>query len=141
MPLSSWEWTREIELASDMAVARPMIDAVLEQLESFGWSSRDIFAVEMALEEGFINAVSHGNRGDANKKVHYAETLAPDRVRFRIRDEGEGFNPDLVPDPTVLENLAVASGRGVHLIRGFMTAIEYNDDGTILQMEKRRSTA
>ncbi|MGL4944397.1 MAG: ATP-binding protein [Thermoguttaceae bacterium] len=139
MPLSPLEWSREVSFASDMKAARSIVDAVLENLGAAGWSSRDIFAVEMALEEGFINAVTHGNKSDPSKKVHYAETLTPDTARFRIRDEGEGFDTKNVPDPTAIENLEVASGRGVHLIRGFMTVIEYNDDGTVLQMEKRRS--
>lgn len=140
MSISKWDWAREVSFASDMHVARSIIDAVLSELGSAGWSGRDLFAVEMALEEGFINAVTHGNNGDPDKKVHYAEMLTTDAARFRIEDEGEGFDSDHIPDPTTIENLEIASGRGVHLIRGFMTVIEYNDEGTILQMEKVRST-
>ena len=81
--------------------------------------------VNVAVRESVINAIKHGNRNDAGKRVHVeftpleaAET--PQGVLIRVRDEGPGFDPEKVPDPLAPENLLKGSGRGIFLIRSFM---------------------
>lgn len=139
MPLSQWEWKREMTFASDLKFSHSIIDSILEAIQALGWDGRDLFAIQMSLEEAFANAIMHGNKYNAQKNVHFSEMLSRDIIRFRVVDEGDGFNANAVPDPTAIENIEVASGRGVHLIRGFMTTVEYNEKGTVLQMEKVRS--
>ncbi|HID75882.1 MAG TPA: ATP-binding protein, partial [Planctomycetaceae bacterium] len=65
--------------------------------------------------------------------------ISDDKVRVEIADEGEGFDPEAIPDPTDDEYLDMPSGRGVMLMRNFMTRVEYLEGGTRVVMEKERS--
>jgi serine/threonine-protein kinase RsbW len=81
--------------------------------------------VNVAVRESVINAIKHGNRNDAGKRVHVEFTPlesadSPRGVLIRVRDEGPGFDPADVPDPLAPENLLKGSGRGIFLIRSFM---------------------
>ena len=64
--------------------------------------------------------------------------MSPERLWIQIRDEGAGFNPEEVPDPTDPDHLEIPSGRGIMLMRAFMTRVEYNDLGNCVVMEKQR---
>src|SRR5436305_5023250 len=83
--------------------------------------------VSVAIRESVINAIKHGNRNDATKHVFVdLETAAqgdPELI-IRVRDEGEGFDPEEVADPLAQENLLKASGRGIFLIRSFMDSVQ-----------------
>ena len=80
--------------------------------------------VGVALRESVINAIKHGNKGDEHKQVHVEFTPLdanrPLGIVIRVRDEGLGFDPEMVSDPLAPENLLKASGRGIFLIRSFM---------------------
>ena len=76
--------------------------------------------IAMAVRESMVNAVVHGNRYNANKKVRLAVVNNLERFTVRIADEGEGFEYQEVPDPLAPENLMRTSGRGLFLIRSFM---------------------
>jgi serine/threonine-protein kinase RsbW len=82
----------------------------------------------VAVRESVINAIKHGNAGDASKRVHVEftplEGLAPHGLSVRVRDEGPGFDPSDLPDPLAPENLLKSSGRGIFLIRSFMDQVE-----------------
>jgi serine/threonine-protein kinase RsbW len=67
-----------------------------------------------------VNAVVHGNRYNTKKKVHLTLSSSPERLTIRIADQGEGFNPEDVPDPVAGDNLMRHSGRGIFLMRTFM---------------------
>jgi serine/threonine-protein kinase RsbW len=110
----------------------------LDELQSRSFDQEDIFAVHLALEEAFVNAVKHGNRMDAAKKVRIDYCVAPDKVDISITDEGEGFDPARVPDPRCGENIYKTSGRGLLLIRSYMDVAEYNERGNSLHMVKYR---
>lgn len=140
VPNDTLHWTFETAFPSSMEKAHELIEQTLGRLRRLGaWGDRELFAIQLALEESLINAVTHGNRSDHNKLVHFACLLTEDRVRFRIEDEGTGFKPDELPDPTDPAHIDVASGRGVLLIRSFMSHVEYNDRGNVIIMEKNRS--
>ena len=89
------------------------------------FDERDLFSVELALEEALVNAIKHGNQLQPEKKVRVAYSVSSERFDILIEDEGEGFCPDDVPDPTLPENLARPCGRGLLLIRSFMTSVDY----------------
>jgi serine/threonine-protein kinase RsbW len=74
----------------------------------------------MAVRESMVNAVVHGNRYNANKKVRFSVSHNGQRLTIRISDEGEGFDFESLPDPLAPENLMRTSGRGIFLIRSFM---------------------
>src|SRR5436309_10926166 len=107
------------------------LDSTLESVDSAeelalgvaakaGFDEDDLMRIGMAVRESMVNAVVHGNRYNANKKVHFSVANSVDRYTVRIADEGEGFEYQEVPDPLAPENLMRTSGRGLFLIRSFM---------------------
>jgi serine/threonine-protein kinase RsbW len=134
----SWTWSKECSFPSDTKFAHGLIEQVMEQVRSHGWTNRNEFAVNMALEEALINAVQHGNNSDPAKQVHFICRLNGQRIYVRIEDEGSGFDPDAVSDPTDTEHIMVASGRGVLLIKSFVTQVRWNEKGNVLEFEKER---
>ena len=132
---------KEIRLPSQRGASRLIMDELLEQLGSHGWPPSDIFAIHLATEEAITNAIVHGNKLDDAKKVHVACHVSPDLVRIEVTDQGTGFDPASVPDCTLEERLDVPSGRGLMLMRSFMTRLEYNATGNRVLMEKRRDAA
>jgi serine/threonine-protein kinase RsbW len=97
---------------------------VLRMAGGAGLEEDDLHALGMAVREAAVNAVVHGNRYSARKKVHLRVSRAPDRLTIVISDEGEGFQADSVPDPLASENLLRQSGRGLLLIRAFVDEFE-----------------
>ena len=134
-------WRREFELPSERGASRRVTDELLEQLGHHGWSPSDIFAIHLAAEEALVNAIVHGNKLDPAKTVAVSCVVGPELVQIRITDQGEGFDPALVPDCTLAERLEVPSGRGVMLMKSFMTRIEYNAKGNSVLLEKRHDPA
>jgi len=128
----------ETTIPSDCCAGREVMNRVLGELESVDWIQDELFGVQLAFEEAIVNAIRHGNRQDTAKQVHVRCKLSRDRLRIEIEDEGEGFNPLEVPDPTEEGNLEMPSGRGIMLMRSFMTRVEYNDQGNRVIMEKCR---
>ena len=112
---------------------------VLDELKSRKWPNEDIFGIQLALEEALVNAIRHGNDEDATKRVHVECHLADDLVRIQIVDEGSGFDPAQLPDPTAEEHREAPSGRGVLLMRRFMDRVEYNEKGNVVLLEKQRT--
>jgi serine/threonine-protein kinase RsbW len=112
---------------------------VLSALEAHGFTQDDIFAVHLALEEAFLNAVKHGNRMNPAKKVMIDYAVDREQVEVCMTDEGKGFDPRRVPDPRVGENLYRPAGRGLLLIHSYMHTVEYNERGNSLRMVRRKS--
>jgi len=88
--------------------------------ERAGLEDEDLMKIGMAVRESMVNAIVHGNRYNANKKVRFSVAHTTDRFTIRIADEGEGFDVESLPDPLAPENLLRTSGRGIFLIRSFM---------------------
>jgi len=89
-----------------------------------GLQEEELHKLGMAVRESIVNAVVHGNRYNSHKKVHFEVWKAKDHVAVTIVDEGNGFNPETVPDPLAKENLLQQSGRGLLLIRAFVDRLE-----------------
>lgn len=117
----------------------PVMQEILDQLEQLGWDGRDLFGVEMALEESLSNAIRHGNCLDESKQVEVDCRVSRERFWLQVKDEGNGFRPQLVPDCTADENLDCPGGRGLTLMRAYMTKVEYNECGNCVTLEKIRS--
>ena len=135
----TWTWSTDEKLPSDTNAGKQFLDAVLGQLADHQWVSHDIFGVHLAMEEALVNAIKHGNAYDTTKRVHVSCQMSQHKLRVEIRDEGSGFNPSDVPDPTLDENLEIPSGRGIMLMRTFMSRVEYNARGNCVVMEKVRA--
>jgi serine/threonine-protein kinase RsbW len=136
---SSGEWRREVELPSERGSSRLVMEELLEQLGHHGWEPTDIFGIHLAVEEAIVNAIVHGNKLDPAKTVRVSCAVTPDMARIEITDAGAGFDPAAVPDCTLDERLEVPSGRGVMLMRSFMTTIAYNARGNSVLLEKQRA--
>jgi serine/threonine-protein kinase RsbW len=114
-----------------------VVQSALEQIavdqESSHW-------LVMAVREAVINAVLHGNRQESDRRVLVEVDLKGSELVVRVEDEGQGFDPDNLPDPTAPENLLRPSGRGIFMMRQFADSIEYSfpsKRGTVVTMRKR----
>ena len=116
---------------------------ILAELKDRNFSEEDIFAVHLAFEEAFTNAIMHGNKIDPNKEVKIEYSVGSDKVEISITDEGEGFDPNSVPDPRHGQNLYKPQGRGLLLMNSYMDVVEFNKRGNSVHMvrykEKPRS--
>lgn len=109
-------------------------------LEAAGYSQAERFAVRLALEEGVANAINHGNRGRLGRKVVVECGADPKQVLVSIEDEGEGFDPAAVPDPTEEANLEIPSGRGLMLMKAYMTEVRHVPPGNRVEMIYRKGS-
>jgi serine/threonine-protein kinase RsbW len=126
----------EVTIGSDPAEARQVQDAIEQILHVRKAHDHDVFSIRLALEEALVNAIKHGNQMDRSKKVFIAYRFLADRFEIRIVDEGPGFDPADVPDPTAVENLERPCGRGLMLMRHYMTEVEYQGRGNSVSMKK-----
>jgi len=133
--------TAEVTIPSDLAEARRVQEEIEVALLASFYSEHDIFSIKLALEEALVNAIKHGNQMDPDKRVVVVYCICPERFEVRITDEGQGFNPEDVPDPTAIENIERPCGRGLLLMRGFMTEVQYHGKGNSVSMAKVRDGA
>ena len=117
---------------------------ILSELKANKYKQEDIFAVHLALEEAFTNAITHGNKMNSDKEVKIDYSVGLDKFEISMMDEGDGFDPGAVPDPRYGENLYKINGRGLLLMRSYMDVVEFNDRGNSVRMvrykEKPRLT-
>ena len=127
----------EVVLPSDPADARGFQDDIEQLLlQSSPASPHEVFSIKLALEEALINAITHGNQMQRAKKVAVSYRVTPAAFEVRITDEGAGFNPDDVPDPTAFENLERPCGRGLWLMRHYMNEVSFSERGNAVRMSK-----
>lgn len=115
-----------------------VLPEALDALQAAGCvSAENRHCLRLCLEEGLVNAVKHGNAGDASREVALAITTDADSVWICIRDEGGGFDPKSVPEPEPAQK----GGRGVCLMRHFMDEVDYDTDEGCLRMRLNRGAA
>lgn len=134
---SDWSLHEHIPSSSDSG--HELIERYIQVLEKFGWEGRDLFHVQLAVEEAVVNAITHGNHESPDKTVEVELHVNRESTSMRILDQGSGFCPDTLPDPTEEENLETPHGRGVMLIKQMMDKVEYNALGNQVTMIKHRS--
>lgn len=133
--------TTELSLPSRIETVAAAAAAVAEFVGRSGVSDDAAYGIDMAVREAVTNAVLHGNRQDENKTVELVLKSSPDAVEISVHDQGPGFNPEDVPDPTATENLLKTSGRGIFFMRTFMDEVDWlirPEGGTTVRMLKRR---
>jgi CheY-like chemotaxis protein/anti-sigma regulatory factor (Ser/Thr protein kinase) len=159
---STGHLTRYYVLENESSMIGPTIEVLQENLPS--WSSRDRLQIGMALDEALVNAMHHGNlevdsslrdgedgtryyeeiqaRKDiepyVNRRVRIEAEFSDKHICVQISDDGRGFDPGGVPDPTAESNLHKVSGRGLFLIRSFMDQVAHNTAGNQITMTKLR---
>jgi serine/threonine-protein kinase RsbW len=114
---------------------------VAAELSARGYDGDAMFAVRLCLEEALVNAFRHGNRLEPGLVVRFRASIGSSECAFEVEDEGEGFDPAGVPDPTADENLEIPSGRGIMLMRAYMSEVAYLDHGNRIRMVFRRPAA
>ena len=125
-------------IPTDVTAARQVAEELLERVQTTGCGPNVLFAIRLALEEALSNAIKHGNGYDRGKKITVSAELTSDRTAITVADEGEGFDPDALPDPTADENLEKPCGRGIMLMRAYMDDVGFNERGNQVRMVKRR---
>ena len=122
---------------------RDQIDAaetrLLGAVRRHGYPESCEFALRLAFEEAVINAFRHGHKNlDPDLPITLEWRVEPETTTICVQDQGPGFNPDKVPDPTLDENLECPTGRGIMLIRAYMSEVRYEADGRRVVMVYKR---
>jgi serine/threonine-protein kinase RsbW len=115
----------------------PVLDQVAQAMTERGYPPRDVAGLRLALEEAVVNALEHGNGGDPARQVMVRYAVGPQEVLVDVEDEGPGFDPDTVPDPTAPENLDKPGGRGLLLMRHFTSWVRFHGRGNRVTLCKR----
>jgi serine/threonine-protein kinase RsbW len=130
--------SRSVVVSSTPSAVVDVFNQIQPSLQANNFSEDDIFAIHLSLEEAFINAVKHGNKMEPSKAVKVDYSVEPDKIEICMTDEGEGFDPEVIPDPRYGDNLYKPAGRGMLLMRSFMDVLEYNKKGNSLRMIRYR---
>lgn len=130
----------EIMIPSNTADGLSAQEKLVALMEKFEYSMRDVFAMRLSLEEGITNAIRHGNKFASDKNVIIRCDISTEKMRVVIVDEGDGFDPEDVPDPTLEEFIERPCGRGLMLMRAYLNLCEYSDGGRCLTMERERNS-
>jgi len=123
-----------VRIPSCFEEADDLSNRIAEEANKCGYEEDSVFALRLSLEEALANAILHGNVRDESKHIRVRYQVTPERIDLYVADEGDGFNPTDVPDPTLPENLQRPTGRGIMLMRSYMTLVEYNDRGNEVHM-------
>jgi len=130
--------SRSIIVSSTHSAIVEVYQQIVPGLKANNFSEEDIFAVHLAVEEAFINAVKHGNKMEPSKAVKIDYAIESDKIEICMTDEGNGFDPEVIPDPRYGDNLYKPAGRGMLLMRSFMDVVEYNKQGNSVRMIRYR---
>ncbi len=115
----------------NLLIVEKLIDDVCNKYEV----NEDYYGnILIAVTEAVNNAINHGNKLNPDKKVDVDLTVDNGSLVFKIKDEGEGFDYDTLPDPTDPENLEKISGRGVFLMKNLADEVTFEDDGRIVEL-------
>jgi serine/threonine-protein kinase RsbW len=147
-------------LPTDIGLVDAASEAFGARLDSAGWDANETSRLQMAFGEALINAMAHGNLGivktengaenigklaeqeqavhPTNKKVFVTFEIDRKKVVVKIRDEGNGFEHQAVPDPTTEAGLVQTTGRGLFLMKAFFDSVEYNEKGNEVTMVKEK---
>lgn len=126
----------KVSLINDRDQINAVQDLIVERAEDLGFPSGALFALRLAMEEAIVNAFRHGHDGlPAETPVTVEYTITPERIRVAVEDQGPGFTPAAVPDPTLDENLENPGGRGLVLMRAYMSQVSHNERGNRVEME------
>jgi anti-sigma regulatory factor (Ser/Thr protein kinase) len=127
-----------LELPSDPGVIETAVAYLVERLRAYAFGgSRLNLNFRVGVAEALANAIIYGNGSDPEKRVRVEVDLSADEVALQVYDEGAGFDPTQVPDPTLPENLDGTGGRGIFLIRELMDEVRYNEPGNCVRLVLR----
>lgn len=130
-----------LDLPSDLRVIENTVAYLVERCQAYGFGGARLnLNFRVGITEAIANAMLYGNRRRPERRVRVEVALSTARVAIRIIDEGRGFDPADVPDPTAAENLNRPGGRGLFLIRKLMDAVEFNEAGNAVRLVLNRES-
>lgn len=127
---------REINIPSTLRAAKAPEVEILRDVKRCGYCEDATFAIKLALEEAMTNAVKHGNGNDASKRITIRYAVNKERTVIIVRDEGPGFRPNEIPDPTEPGRLSLPTGRGIMLMRAYMDEVCFREKGSEVYLVK-----
>lgn len=125
---------KEIVLSSNFEEVERLEHYIDELQEWAEFDDEDYSRIMLTLSEAVTNAILHGNKENPEKKVTVIGKLQKSTLVITVKDEGEGFEPDSIPDPLKEENLLNIGGRGVYLIEEYADELKFEENGTKLEM-------
>jgi serine/threonine-protein kinase RsbW len=125
-----------------ISIQVPSMTENIRMIESFIDNAKDKFHLDddiygnimIAVTEAVNNAIKHGNNNNKSKNVHLSLSLDESMIKFVVKDEGEGFNYDKLPDPTSPENLEKPGGRGIFLMKHLSDEVKFKENGRIVEL-------
>lgn len=124
-----------LEFPSDVRAIEQAVEAVLRRCPCRDAHARKLrLNFRVGLTEALSNAVLYGNGEDPSKPVRIEVRLAGTTLTARVTDQGRGFDPGAIPDPTTPDNLTRAGGRGLFLMRELLDEVRYNDQGNCVTL-------
>ena len=136
--------TIELSIESKLEFIDMVSSVVKSVTGKMGFDEYDASWIELSVHEAVINAITHGNKNADDKQVDVKFIFEPQALTVFVRDRGEGFDPDALPNPLDPENLLNPTGRGIFYMRTFMDEVEYSthpEGGVIVRMTKSRGSA
>lgn len=132
-----------LELPNDLGAIERCVEYLLERCRDVGFEEGRLrLNLRVGVAEALANAMMYGNGRDPRKRVILEAWCGPKQIKIRVTDEGSGFDPESLPDPTLPRNRHRAHGRGVFLIRQLMDHVAFNEQGNSIEMVLRsESTA
>lgn len=131
----------KVEFPTDLMARVDVITSVCDTLKSNNEFSNEeeVLQFRLCLDEALVNAIKHGNRFDANKKITVTLYIGKDVWGVRIEDQGKGFDPKTLPDPDDPNSLLLEHGRGILIMKSIMSEVHYYDRGNRLLLVKRKN--
>jgi serine/threonine-protein kinase RsbW len=134
------EQTTRLVLPSHVEAVADAAAAATDFVQSCGLGEELAFGIDMAVREAVTNAIVHGNHEDEAKKVEVTFNCLEHALEIEVKDQGEGFDPTAVPDPTDPANILKTSGRGIFLMKTFMDEVDWlarPEGGTKVRLVKK----
>jgi len=131
---------KRLQIESKMTNMRIVENAIDEITTSLGIKADDYGKILVATLEAVNNAITHGNKANPDKIVDVEIIYEKDQMLVKVTDEGPGFDPSTIPDPTKPENIEELSGRGVFLMSKLADVIDFNEKGNSVTMTFKEVT-
>lgn len=125
-----------MQVPSDVSYVRETCLKILDSLKGLNLDESTLFDIRLSAEEAIVNAMKYGNKFDSRLPVTITTSIDKNKVTITVKDEGDGFDVDCLPDPTEEANLSKFCGRGVFLIHKLMDEVHYNEKGNEVTMVK-----
>ncbi len=127
-----------LELPNDIRSIEHAVEYVMRHCSTCcDYARRFNLNFRVGLTEALSNAMLYGNNSDPQKRVRVEVTVRVEEIAVRVTDQGVGFDPTTVPDPTLPDNISKSGGRGIFLMRSLMDEVRFNDQGNSVTLVLR----